>query len=281
MYLLGIFVIAAFICFIIIKNNKLATGTETKKERSISPKGIGKNFLPSMPNGYQIFTDNYPIAGMLYRKDEAIKFSKSSDQELKLQREPSNVYDANAIKLIGVSASGDYLIGYLPKELSEQIIETGLFECVKVRLKRIYIGNYDFLDIQYQIIGPKEEKKKFDEFLSNKPAQSEQKDYLAYFELPIPKSLTLGQAEQAIFEHMKNSNSFEQQEWDSYSSILEEFNDEDFRESYDLKKVSKTILLKAMKQLMVEDKEKNYQYLNMNIDEVVDRIIEINPDLEK
>lgn len=248
-------------------------------QSSSESQGSGKSFLPPMPTGYQIFAKNLPVAGIQHRKNEAMKFARSSNQELSLQREPSNEFDPNAIKLIGLSGSSNYFIGYLPKELSSQIIGTGMFENVKARLGRIYISNNDFLDIQYQVIGPKADKKKFDEFLSNQPADSSQKDYFKFFALPSPKSLTAGQAEQAISEHRKASKPEEQDEWDGYINILEEFDDKDFRENYDLKKVSKAVLLEAINQLKAQGK--TYKYLSGNIEEVAEKIIELNPELEK
>jgi len=248
-------------------------------QSSSNSQGGGKSFLPPMPTGYQIFAKNLPVAGIQHRKDEALKFARSSNQELSLQREPSNEFDSNAIKLIGLSGSNRYFIGYLPKELSAQIIDTGMFENIKARLGRIYISNNDFVDIQYQVIGPKVHKKKFDDFLSNQPADSSQKDYFKFFALPLPKGLTSGQAEQTISEHMKSSKPEEHDEWIGYTNILEEFDDKNFREDYDLKKVGNTVLMEAINQLNAQGK--TYKYLSDNIDEVAEKVIELKPDLEK
>lgn len=259
--------------------NSVKVQFSANNQSSSNSQGSGKSFLPPMPTGYQIFAKNLPVAGIQHRKDEALKFAKSSNQELNLQREPSNEFDSNAIKLIGLSGSNQYFIGYLPKELSAQIIGTGMFENVKARLGRIYISNNDFLDIQYQVIGPKVDKKKFDEFLSNQPADSSQKDYFQFFAMPIPKGLTSGQAEQTISEHRNTSKPEEQDKWEGYVNIFEEFDDKDFRDGYDLKKVSNTVLMEAINQLKAQGK--TYKYLSDNIDEVAEKIIELKPDLEK
>ncbi len=283
MYLVVVLVLAVMVYFIYNKKDKstpAAKGPSSNDSHASSnSQGGGKSFLPPIPNGYQIFAKNLPVAGIQHRKDEAIRFANSSNQELSLQREPRNEFDVNAIKLIGVSGSCNYFIGYLPKELSAQIIGTGLFESVKARLGRIYISKNDFLDIQYQVIGPKADKKKFDEFLSNQPADSSQKDYFKFFAIPIPKGLTAGQAGQTMTEHMKASKPEEQAEWDGYISIVEEFEDKDFREGFDLKKVSKTFLMDTISQLKADGK--TYKYLSDNIDEVVEKLLELNPDLEK
>ena len=239
----------------------------------------GQSFLPPMVSGYQIYADRLPVAGIQFRKIEALKFANGNNQELKLQRETDNEHDPNAIRLIGVAGLHEYFIGYLPKELSEQIVLTGLFDAVKARLARIYVSSDDYVDIQYQVIGPKSKKKEFDDFLKSQPADASQKEYFKFFGLPTPKRMTSGQAEQTIFEHTKNCTPDEIAEWAAYSNILDEFDDKDFRETYDLKKVSKAVLLDAIKQLKVEGK--TYGYLEENMDELVDRIIALRPELER
>jgi hypothetical protein len=277
MYLIGALILIAVAYFYF--SSKKKTTPPPIIQSSNDSQGSGKSFLPPIPTGYQIYAQNLPVAGIQHRKNEAIRFARSSNQELSLQREPSNEFDKNAIKLIGMSGSNQFFIGYLPKELSAQIIGTGMFDSVKARLGRIYISNNDYLDIQYQVIGPKVDKKKFDEFLNNQPADSSQKDYFKFFAIPIPKGLTAGQAEQTIAEHRKTSKPEELEEWDGYTSILEEFDDKDFRDGYDLKKVSQSVLIEAINKLKAEGK--TYKYLSDHIEEVVEKIIELKPDLEK
>lgn len=276
-WVIGLILIA--VVYFYFSSKKKTTTPSSRNQSSNDSQGSGKSFLPPMPTGYQIFAKNIQVAGIQHRKEEAIRFARSSNQELTLQREPSNQYDSNAIKLIGLSGSTQYFIGYLPKELSAQIISTGMLDTVKARLGRIYISHNDYLDIQYQVIGPKADKKKFDEFLSNQPANLSQKDYFKFFALPIPKDLTTAQAELTIAEHGKTSKPEEQEEWDGYTNILEEFDDKDFRDGFDLKKVSQAILMQAINQLKTEGK--TYKYLSDNIDEVVEKIIELKPELEK
>lgn len=276
-WVIGLILIA--VVYFYFSSKKKTTTPTSKNKSSNDSQGSSKSFLPPMPSGYQIFAKNLPVAGIQHRKDEALKFAKSSNPVLSLERELDNQFDSNAIKLIGLSGATQYFIGYLPKEISAQIIGTGMYENVKARLGPIYISNNDFLDIQYQVIGPKADKKKFDEFLSNQPAELSQKDYFKFFNLAIPKGLTAGQAEQAISEHQKSSKTEELEEWEGYTKILEEFDDQDFRDGYDLKKVSKTILMEAISQLKAQGK--TCKYLSDNIDEVAERIIELKPDLEK
>jgi len=252
------------------------TDSSATDSRGQSP--LAQSFLPPIPKGYQIFASP-DVAGLSHHKAEALSFAESRNQELALEREPDNPHDSNAIRLIGVSGSKRYFIGYLPRELSEQIVSTELFDSVRARLARIYIGQNNFLDIQYQIIGPKREMAKFDAFLSNQPACPSEKDYFKFFGLPIPKELTTGQAQKTIAAHKVNSTSEQQAEWDGYVTLLDEFNDVDFRDLYDLRKVSKGSLLDAISRLKQEGK--SYRYLADNIEEVVDKLIELKPELER
>jgi len=286
MYLLGVLVLLVVLYFVFFnKKTELTTkasSSGSKKpvvSRSQGSKQGAIAFEGPIPKDFQIFARNLPVAGMQHRKAEAIRFAQSSNQELTMEREPNNPHDPNAIRLIGLSGADKYFIGYLPRELSEQIVATGLFDSLKTRLTRIYIGTDDYLEFHYQILGPKPEKKRFDEFLDNQPADTSQKEYLKFFGLPIPKGMTAGQAEQAIKEHKKTSAEAEQDEWFGYTNILEEFEDADFRGLYDLKKVPKTLLLEVMKQMKEEGK--TYGYLGNNIEEVVERVIKAKPELER
>ena len=280
MYFIGFLLLIVIAYFLF---NKKPAAHATKESSPMLSKakanGSAENFSPPIPAGYQIFAGALSVAGLQHRKDEAFKFARSYNQRLTLEREPSNQYDKNAIKIIGLSGSTEYFIGYLPKELSAQIVGTELFDSVIARLVRIYIGNDDFLDIQYQVLGLKTEKKKFDGYLKDQPAHSSQKDYFKFFGLPVPRGLTAGQAEQAISEHKKSSEQADIDEWEGYSNIVEEFDDKSFREDFDLKKPSKAILLEAINHLKAEGK--SYKYLSDNIDEVVEKVIELKPELER
>lgn len=281
MYILALVLLLVVVYFLVFKKK---TATTTQKGTSKTTRRAPHNpsafsFDNPIPKGFQIFASNLPVAGIQHRKAEAIQFARSGNQELSIEREPDNPHDPNAIRLVGVSGADRYFIGYLPREISEQIVATGLFESLKPRLTRIYIGTDDFLDFHYQILGPRTEKKRFDEFLKNKPAAVSQKEYLKFFGLPIPKGMTAGQADQAINEHTKTSTPEEQAEWLGYSTILEEFDDSEFRKDHELKKVPRGVLLEVVQQM--RQGGKTYHYLSENLDEVVDRIIEVNPGLER
>lgn len=146
----------------------------------------------------------------------------------------------------------------------------------------MFQGSHDYFEVQFQIIGLKELKKDFDAFLENQPVDTSQKDYYKFFNLPIPKGLTTSEASKHIAEHrakLEAEDKTKLDEYDAYIEILEEFDDSDFIDNYDAKKPSRTVLNDALNQLKTEGK--TYEYLSNNIDEVVDRVLKIKPDLER
>lgn len=278
-FILMAFLVIAFFAYT-GRNKNPSNNTNTPSSKGGS-ETAGESFLAPIPKGKQIFS-RCDVSGISFRKDDAIRFAKGTNLELELEREPFNTHDENAIKVIGKASGKRYFIGYIPKELSEQIAETGLFESIAPRLDRIYQGSDGYLEIKIQIIGPKVDKQQFDAFFANKPIDSIQKDFYKFFGLSVTKGLTTGNADKFIKEHRKTLEAetpSKLKEYDSYRQILEEFDDEDFRESYDLKKVSRTVLLDAINQLMQEGK--TYENLADDIDELVDRVLKLNPALEK
>jgi hypothetical protein len=258
------------------KANADSTQIAPKTKRPSDANAASDNGIPS---GYQIWVARPDVAGLLHKKKEAVAFAKAKQQTLLLEREPDNTHDSNAIKLIGLGDGKQFFVGYVPKEISEQIAATNMFEHVRARLRKTYLSERNYVDIEYQIIGPKSLKKIFETYHSNKPMTESQKDYFSFFELQLSKDLTCGAADTQIAEHKKTVSEDELKEWDAYQHILNEFNDADFRDSYDLKKVSKTVLLSALKELRANGN--SYVFLDQNIDDVVDKVVEMKPDLEK
>ncbi|HRH76568.1 MAG TPA: hypothetical protein PK129_04395, partial [Cellvibrionaceae bacterium] len=126
------------------------------------------------------------------------------------------------------------------------------------------------------LVGPKSDKHKYDNYLNEQPASKEQKDYLIFFNIAVSKGLNSGQADALISEHEKMASEFELDEWNNYQNILEYFKD-DLRETEGIKKVSEALLIDVLKQLKQEGN--SYERLYEDIDEVVERLIEIKPEL--
>lgn len=277
-------IVLAIIAFIFYTVTRKSTGSKSSGKSAVGSKSAGKgtNFLPSIPKGFQIFEARLSVVGVQYRRDDALRFADDFDQMLALERDPDNVHDANAIKVIGVARGTRRFIGYIPKEVAEQIVGSGLADTVQARLERIWRNESGFVDVTFQIVGPKDKKAQYEDFLNTKSADASQKEFLKFFKLPVPKELTTGQAAQIIAEHrmkLETEDKTQLDEWDAYEEIFDEFDDTDFRASFELKKVSRTLLKDALDALKREGA--TMRSLAADIDKVVDKVIALKPDLEK
>ncbi|KVZ02983.1 hypothetical protein WL11_16775 [Burkholderia ubonensis] len=68
-------------------------------------------------------------------------------------------------------------------------------------------------------------------------------------------------------------------DWDAYEEIREQFDDPDFREIYFLKNISSSVLKKALDELRRDGQ--TMCSLVGNIDQVVDKIVQLRPELER
>jgi hypothetical protein len=240
------------------------------------------NFLPPIPEGYQIYKRMLFVAGITFRKNDAALFIRSGCETLEFEREPNNPKDKNAIRVMGITPTARHFVGYVPKEISKRIMKAGVFDKIRPRLDRTYHGVVDFLEIRFQIIGLKEDKRKFDAYISGAPAHANQRRFLKYFGLAIPRGLTAVQAGESINQHLemlKKQDPSQIREFNAYETILDDFEDAGFRDLYEVKKPSAAVLNEALDQLRQEGK--SYTYLVQHDDVVVDRVIKLKPELAK
>lgn len=97
--------------------------------------------------------DCVPVAGVRYRAMDALDFMEAIDNGLpggvRLELEPTNIYDANAIKVIGWWASPDQEerhIGYVPAVLSE------LIAYKRMSMLVAELANYDLVEGTNEIV---------------------------------------------------------------------------------------------------------------------------------
>ena len=118
-----------------------------------------------IPKGYQIYIDRLKVADILNHIDDAITFIKSESVYLELEREDNNQDDPNSIKILGcykgIFRTKRHHIGYVPKKFGKIIIETGYWDKIKPRLLKTSIGKTEYVEILFQILGPRGEKKYF------------------------------------------------------------------------------------------------------------------------
>lgn len=236
-------------------------------------------FLPPIKKGYQIFLKNMGITGLGYRREDAVAFIDDMNQALRLEREPDNSQDENAIKVIGLGDSGEYFLGYLPRFAALQIVKTDSFNAVYGRLVRAYRGTDDYIEIQLQIVGLKEKKQEFDAFAKGLPAQGHQKEYLTYWNIPFDESLTVGEAESIVHNHSEETRKDTKawSEFQDYLKIIEDFEDDDNQESYGLAEVPRDVLIKTLRELRME--LGSYEAISDEPDVLVERILEKHPEL--
>ena len=117
-----------------------------------------------IPEGLQIFEERLDVAGIQHRKNEAVKFVSSKSQWLEFERDKKNKFDINAIKIQGCSKSflgtKKRFIGFLPSEVAAQVVSFGLEEC-QPRLLKTYLGDSGFVEVKFQVLGPKGKKKDY------------------------------------------------------------------------------------------------------------------------
>ena len=109
----------------------------------------------------------------------------------------------------------------------------------------------------------------------NRPATSLQKEYYRYFGIPVPKGLTASEAEEKI--GADDLTDEQNDEWFAYSELIEELQDKDFRDDYDLKKPSLPVIRQAIQQHLDQGQKLD----SLSADDLVDTILSIKPDLEK
>lgn len=124
-----------------------------------------KYYLPEIPPGYQIFEDGLEVAGIGYRRSEARKFATGRDLSLEFQRDPENQHDPDAIKVIGCRrgffGTKKHFIGYVPREVAAAIVVGGYYEQVAPRLLKTYVGDSGFVEVLFQVLGPKGQRLKY------------------------------------------------------------------------------------------------------------------------
>ncbi len=125
----------------------------------------GQYHLPDIPDGFQIFEERLEVAGIQYRRDDARTFAAGRGLTLEFERDSSNQHDRNAIKIIGCCkgffGTKQHFVGYVPSDVAADIVEGGYYGKVLPRLLKTYVGDSGFVEILFQVLGPKGERLKY------------------------------------------------------------------------------------------------------------------------
>lgn len=273
----------AGLAYLIYKSHK-SSSSGTGQSSSVSsvsnkPKQVASTVTTPMPPGYQVYVKHCTVAGIHLNKEAAQAFIAGQNHQLEFEPEPDNPVDKYALKVFGNSSGLRYFLGYVPKGHAEHIVSAGFATIVRPRINRVFSSEKGAVDIRFQLIGPKSQKKQFDQYLLDKPASQYQNSYLEFFEVNNKKGISAGEAARLIDEHRLSASKQQIDEWEEYLHILAEFDDSDFRETYSLKKITKTALSETLQSLRAEGR--TYQDLSDNIDDVVDRLVELHPRFQK
>ncbi|MEM7706697.1 MAG: hypothetical protein AAF358_14150 [Pseudomonadota bacterium] len=117
----------------------------------------------------------------------------------------------------------------------------------------------------------------------NRPASPIEREFFRFFGLIAPKGLSTKQAKELISAHLDDESlAYEERlnrenDWDNYASMYEELTDLEFRRDEEIKKVGITVYREAVDEL----KRKGESVSEMDMYDVLDRIREKKPDIDK
>jgi hypothetical protein len=254
---------------------------------------LSKAFGPPIPTGWQIYAARLFVRGLHVEshRSQGEHFARGRAQELVLVAEPSNPHDKNAVRVIGnfkgLLFSSRAELGYVPRDVAEALVSTGLLPAVGPRLKYLSVGDNGRVDIEFEVIGPREQKKAFDAFFEKKvndgAVSDEQKEFAWFFGMKLPKGATFGQAKAEIDlrrSSVERETPAALQDWDAYWRICEELDDAENRtDFYSVKSISRKILRST-----IDDLKKEGRTIDELADDpqlIVDRVIADHPNLER
>ena len=185
------------------------------------------------------------------------------------------------IEEIGLNIKG----GRLTKGEASDII--GLFEPAEERDIEIFryfnipLKNMNKSKAKYEVLQLFNDPVK-KETWKKRPAYPMQKEFYKFFGLKVPKALNYEEASKFITKYkmeILEQNESIIDEWNAYEEVYDMINHIDIREDYELKKISLSLYRSAIDQL----KNEGYSLQNLSDEPeiVVDKIIEIKPDIQK
>lgn len=115
-----------------------------------------------------------------------------------------------------------------------------------------------------------------------RPAEPLQKEFFRFFGIKMPKDLTYVDAEKMMDEHREKLSEEAPQkleEWESFESIIMDFEDKEVRDDWNVKKPSLSMLRIAIDELRKEGN--SMEDLASDLSMVAEKLIEMKPELEK
>jgi len=116
----------------------------------------------------------------------------------------------------------------------------------------------------------------------NRQPSQIQKEFFIFFGIKAEKGMTHTEASGLISNHesaLAEKEDPKLDEWEAFEEIIDELSDPDFREDYEIKKPSITLIKNALAGLQKEGK--SYRDAADEIDLVIDKMIELKPELRR
>ena len=278
--LIGIAVLILIFLLMKGKNSK----NEKQKANAKRP-AIAKNTMEPIRKQHQIYEQNTSVQGIQHTKDDCNRFIEDGNLRLRLEKEPNNRVDKNAIKVIGIGAKSEYFLGYVPQNIALKISTTECFDYIYPRIIKVYRSEQGYIDITFQIVGKKDKKSQYDDFEKNLPINKEQARYLKFWKINYVKEMKTSEANNIIKEHRKKAEIDEPNKWAEWEkkeylqNLYEIFSDKDERDQFDINKPTKEQLENALNSLLRE--EKNIEELEEDNEIFVDKLIELYPNIQR
>lgn len=109
-------------------------------------------------DGHMLYLDRLNLGIHPANKPACIEFCKGREQELLIEADPSNAHDPNALRIWGAWGGGRHQkpIGYVDRDSAARIAAAHVAHQVRPRLLKTYLSTDNYVQILYQITGPKE-----------------------------------------------------------------------------------------------------------------------------
>lgn len=193
-----------------------------------------------------------------YRARKFLELGDQNNFKIFLEKDPDNPHDKNAIKVMGSVGNTVEQLGFLSKDTAKRLKNEKEIDARPYSVYLPYQGSKFGLRIRVLV--------RSNAFKKKNPSVYEQS------EIKSKKSLVDSKSKA---EHKKDLA----KEKECIESLYEELTDRDTLETYEMKRPSKKIIKEAVKSL--QEDGMSIEDIEFSIEEVVDRILEMNPDLEK
>jgi len=139
------FIIFGVIAFLLFRQANSAPKKQKPHKKTDKPGIITVNQKPPKDYTEQVVA-GVSVAGITRpeREDSVKGFIEGSARKVRLEPEPDNAYDPNAIRVMGIWKEGgeekEGMLGYIPKEIAADIEQDDIVGCVNT----VYRGTEDY-----------------------------------------------------------------------------------------------------------------------------------------